>query len=55
MTVLKGSLSIALVCHLHYLFPFMSSRGSTPRASASLRIVEAWAGRRPSSSLLIVS
>src|SRR5215208_3155724 len=35
--------------------PFISSRGSTPNASASLWIVEAWAGRCPSSSLLIVS
>src|SRR5829696_8349128 len=38
-----------------YSSPFISSRGSTSRAWASLRMVEACAGRRPSSSLLIVS
>jgi len=49
----NGSLAVRSVPRHHS--PFISSRGSTPNASASLRMVEAWAGRRPSSSLLMVS
>src|SRR3712207_4576628 len=41
----------------HHLYPspFISSLGSTPKAYASLRMVESLAGRWPSSNLFIVS